>query len=170
MLENGMSEFSVSISPDWPSIIVTGMIGLGSIFTSIAVARISKSNQITQNKAKKAELRQMWVNELRDDISNFISVCIIIKVRALNDIEYQKSGEIYSHFQTLFEYRAKIRLMLDPQKDYTLILNSLIDDVYRSVSRKEIDTKELSSYLNAFQEQSALLLEKAWCDIKDEFE
>ncbi|OCH01866.1 hypothetical protein [Aliivibrio fischeri] len=170
VLENGISEFSLSITPDWPSIIVTGMIGLGSIFTSIAVARISKNNQIIQNKAKKAELRQVWINELRGEVSNFISICIILKLRFASNPEFSKSDELFPLLQQLFQYRAKIRLMLDPQKSYTIILNSLLDDVYKSVNSLDVNAKDFSAYLNAFQEQVALVLEKAWCDIKGEFE
>ncbi|WP_305814530.1 hypothetical protein [Photobacterium leiognathi] len=66
LLSNASDAFVLSVNPDWPSIIVTGMIGLGSILTSIAVAYITYSNQKTQNRAKQAELRQEWLKEARE--------------------------------------------------------------------------------------------------------
>lgn len=52
ILSSGDHEILLSISPDWPMIIITGLIGIGSIFTSILVGRISRQNQQAQNLKK----------------------------------------------------------------------------------------------------------------------
>ncbi|MFA0497907.1 hypothetical protein AB4496_03465, partial [Vibrio sp. 10N.222.46.A1] len=49
-IDAGASEFLVSISPHYPSIIITALIGIGSIFTSAAVVYITRKNQESQNK------------------------------------------------------------------------------------------------------------------------
>ncbi|MUJ26298.1 hypothetical protein [Aliivibrio fischeri] len=165
---SGGEQILLSISPDWPMIIVTGLIGIGSILTSVLVGKISKQNQQAQNLAKKAELRQQWINELRDSLSEFISLAGTISVRRNLDNEFASKEIYYQYHSQLLTARTRIYLMLDPEKDYTLIIKSLISDVYSEAVSKTGKVKELSSYRKALEEQSQVLLEKAWNDIKSE--
>lgn len=168
ILSSGDHEILLSISPDWPMIIITGLIGIGSIFTSILVGRISRQNQQTQNLAKKAELRQAWINELRQNISDLISIAAMIAVRKHLDDDFQNNESFYQYHSQLISVRTKIHLMLDPNKEYSKIIKSLIKDVYSESVKKDGTTKDLNVYRIALEEQSQKVLEKAWMDIKSE--
>ncbi|HAS6363996.1 TPA: hypothetical protein RQJ98_004282 [Vibrio vulnificus] len=167
ILSSGSEQLLLSISPDWPSILVTGLIGLGSILTSIAVVKISRRNQKSQSNEKVAELRQQWLVDLRNSLSKFISIASILSVRSKVEKNYHASDEATAHYQELFFYKTKILLMLDDKKDYTLILKSLINDVAATTLKKDQESvKDIGNLSRALEEQAQKVLEKAWLDIK----
>ncbi|OXX31011.1 hypothetical protein [Vibrio sp. V04_P4A5T148] len=168
VLSSEGQEFLLSISPDWPMIIITGLIGIGSIFTSIVVGRITKQNQLSQNLAKKAQLRQAWITELREHISQFISLASTIKLRRSQDDDFYSSEKFYEYHSQLIASRTRIHLMLDANKEYTKILKSLIKDYYQETVTKDGVAKDVGSYRKALEEQTQIVLEKAWLDIKSE--
>ncbi|MGR3132494.1 hypothetical protein ABMX79_22045 [Vibrio vulnificus] len=171
VLSSGAEEILISVSPDWPTIIVTGAIGVGSILTSIAVVVISRRNQKSQSKEKVANLRQQWLTELRETISKFIAVAGVISVRGKIVKDYVATVEGKENYQTLLYYRSKIHLMLDVNKDYSKILKSLLSDVVKNIGNNEKESvKDVGSYLKAFEEQSQKVLEKAWQDIRKDLE
>lgn len=166
LIHNANEALTLSITPDWPSIIVTGMIGIGSIFTSIAVAWITYSNQKTQNKAKQAELRQEWLSEARSTISLIVSLCHVIKVRLKSDNTFFKTPEYYMLHQELFSCRSKIILMLDSKKESTINLSSILEDLIRSVTNRSVDRNEMKAYMKAFEDLARNILEEAWVQIR----
>ncbi|EIO4084154.1 hypothetical protein WOC12_03930 [Vibrio parahaemolyticus] len=166
LLSNASEAFVLSVTPDWPSLIVTGMIGLGSILTSVAVAYITYSNQKTQNRAKQAELRQEWLKEARDTISSITSLCHVIKVRCKVDKTFIRGQDYFDLFQELLSYRSKITLMLDSEKESTKNLLSILADLVDSVAKRNVDKEEMKAYMYAFEELANDILEKAWSDIK----
>ena len=166
LLSNASEAFVLSVTPDWPSIIVTGMIGLGSILTSIAVAYITYSNQKTQNRAKQAELRQEWLKEARDTVSSIISLCHVIKVRCKTDKAFIRGQDYFDLHQELLSYRSKITLMLDSEKESTKNLLSILADLIDSVTKINVERDEMKAYMFAFEELANDILEKAWRDIK----
>ncbi|MFQ1634291.1 MULTISPECIES: hypothetical protein [Aeromonas] len=168
VLSSEGQEFLLSISPDWPMIITTGLIGIGSIFTSIVVGRISKQNQQSQNLAKKAELRQVWITELRDYISQFVSLAATIRVRRNIDSHFSSSDDFYEYHTQLIASRTRIHLMLDANKEYTKIIKALILDLYKEAVTDDGVIENVGAYLKALEEQSQIVLEKAWSDIKSE--
>ena len=168
VLSSEGQEFLLSISPDWPMIITTGLIGIGSIFTSIVVGRISKQNQQSQNLAKKAELRQVWITELRDYISQFVSLAATIRVRRNIDSNFSSSDDFYEYHTQLIASRTRIHLMLDANKEYTKIIKALILDLYKEAVTDDGVIENVGAYLKALEEQSQIVLEKAWSDIKSE--
>ncbi|MFM2628229.1 hypothetical protein AAFX20_12135 [Vibrio chagasii] len=170
LILSGGEQFFLSISPDWPMIIITGLIGIGSILTSIIVGRISKQNQKIQNVAKKAELRQIWLDDLRNTLSEYMSVAATISVRRQLDKAFMSKETYYEYHMSLLKNRTKVNLMLDPSKEYAAAISSLLDDVYLSSVDKESSIDDLNSYRIALEEQSQQLLEKAWGDIKNELQ
>jgi hypothetical protein len=168
VLSGGEKEILLSISPDWPMIIVTGLIGVGSILTSVLVSRISKNNQRMQSLAKKAELRQNWVNALRDNISRFLSTSTTIHIRRTLDISFSSSEEFHSAHSEVLCLESKVNMMLDPNKDESMIISSLMRDVYKNAVLKEGSPENLAAFKKELENQSRSLLEKAWNDIKRE--
>ena len=166
LLSNASEALVLSITPDWPSIIVTGMIGLGSILTSIAVAYVTYSNQKTQNRAKQAELRQEWLKEARDTISSIISLCHVIKVRCKADKSFVRGQDYFDLHQELLSYRSKITLMLDPKKESTQILLAILADLIGTVTKINAERDEMKAYMYVFEDLANGILEQAWQDIR----
>ncbi|EGR4177571.1 hypothetical protein [Vibrio cholerae] len=169
VLSSGSEQILLSISPDWPSIIVTGAIGIGSIFTSIAVVVISRRNQKSQSREKVAQLRQEWLSELRETMSQFVAVAVIITVRVKFVENYVATTEGKEDYQALLHYRSKIHLMIDANKEYSLVLKSLISDVVKIIGDSDENSiSDAAGYIKAFEEQSQGVLEKAWKDIRND--
>ncbi|NQZ94067.1 MAG: hypothetical protein HRT97_17210 [Moritella sp.] len=159
----------LSISTDWPTLMVTGAIGLGSIMTSIAVVCISSVNQKTQNKAKSAELRYQWINDLRTNVSEFISISSVIQIRVAVEKGYIVEADFYNNLRILATYKSKIHLMLGSDKlkyseinDIVVEIMGIFDDPYK-IGRSRDLCEELESKVNT-------VLEEAWCNIKHKLE
>lgn len=158
---------ALSASTDWPTVLVTGAIGIGSILTSIAVAWITHNNQIIQNKSKIAELRQRWLESLRQEIATYSSLCLIIAANYhLND-KFYKTSECSGLFRELYASHSNLVLMMEQGKDYTIIIRSMMDDIRQSLDSKDTNKmQDLKALIDALNEQANVLLEKAWSDIK----
>ncbi|GIB53764.1 hypothetical protein VCSRO187_3618 [Vibrio cholerae] len=169
ILSTGGEEILLSITPDYDALLVTGAIGLGSILTSIAVVWISRRNQKSQSREKIAELRQAWIADLRENMSQFISIAYFVAVNGRQDKDYHLTDDANENYRALFYYRSKILLMLDAEKEYTKILKSLMQDVTSNVGKKDTESlKNLGSYAKALEQQCQSVLEKAWNDIKSD--
>ncbi|MFA0566205.1 hypothetical protein AB4559_21090 [Vibrio sp. 10N.222.51.C8] len=169
ILSTGGEEILLSITPDYHALLVTGAIGLGSILTSIAVVWISRRNQKSQSREKIAELRQAWIANLRENMSQFISIAYLVAVNGRQNKKYHLTDDANENYRALFYYRSKILLMLDTEKDYAKILKSLMQDVTSNVGKEDADSlKNLGSYAKVLEQQCQSLLEKAWNDIKSD--
>ncbi|EJT0555638.1 hypothetical protein [Vibrio vulnificus] len=158
---------ALSATTDWPTVLVTGAIGIGSIMTSIAVAWITHNNQMIQNKSKVAELRQKWLEALRQEIAEYSSLCLIIGANYHLNEKFFKTPECSQLFRELYKSHSNLVLMMEQDKDYTLIIRSMMDDIRQSLDSKEPNKmKDLNAMVGALNEQANSLLEKAWKDIK----
>ena len=158
---------ALSATTDWPTVLVTGAIGIGSIMTSIAVAWITHNNQMVQNKSKVAELRQKWLEALRQEIAEYSSLCLIIGANYHLNEKFFKTPECSQLFRELYASHSNLVLMMEQDKDYTLIIRSMMDDIRQSLDSKESNKMlDLNAMVGALNEQANSLLEKAWKDIK----
>ncbi|WP_176472741.1 hypothetical protein [Vibrio vulnificus] len=157
----------LSISPDWPSIIVTGAIGLGSVLTSIGVVYVSKANQKTQNKAKSAELRHAWTEELRESLSNFDSIATVLHFKVVTQPDFPQSDEFTRLIGELSLHHKKILLMLDENKEITIMLTHVLRDVMKSVVKRD-SSDIFNQFMDIKQSLGRQILENAWLDIKNE--
>ena len=156
---------AISASTDWPTVLV----GCGSVLTGLAVAYISKSNQIAQSKAKTAELRQRWLEELRQNFACFISYCGIIQVRNEMNNNFVYSPEGLELAKEIACLESTIKLMLDVKKDYTANIFALMTDMTDIVFDPE-KGNDFHKYSDALTEQANLALEKSWQDIRRDLE
>ncbi|MCD6670895.1 hypothetical protein LT068_17895 [Vibrio cholerae] len=158
---------ALSATTDWPTVLVTGAIGIGSIMTSIVVAWITHNNQMVQNKSKVAELRQRWLEALRQEVAEYSSLCLIIGAHYhLNDKLF-KTQECSELFRELYTSHSNLVLMMEQNKDYTLIIRSIMDDIRQSLGSQDPNKmRDLNAMVGALNEQANSLLEKAWKDIK----
>lgn len=153
----------VSTSTDWPIVLV----GLGSVCTTVVIAYITRANQRSQSKAKQAELRQEWITGLRTFISEFISLVGAISLQNNSDENYRGSEKYFNQMQNLYNIRTKIILMFSTSSVDSLIISSLLNDLYDHARRGEKPIK-LKPFRIALEEQAQRVLEKAWASIKDE--
>ncbi|HHK8432817.1 TPA: hypothetical protein ACQYBF_004576 [Vibrio parahaemolyticus] len=164
-----LEPISLSISTDWPTVIVTGAIGLGSIMTSIAVVFITYVNQKNQSKAKSAELRYEWINELRSNVSEFISISSVIQIRLSVDDKYILTDDFYNKLRVLATYKSKIHLMLDSDKEKYQEINNIVIEIMAVTNNSEeiARSRELCEDLEV---KVNSILEEAWCNIKHKLE
>ncbi|WP_407528548.1 hypothetical protein [Vibrio parahaemolyticus] len=158
-------DIAVSSATDWPTILV----GCGSVLTGLAVAYISKSNQVAQSKAKTAELRQRWLEELRQNLASFISMCGILQLRHQLNEQFVYTPEELELAKDIARLESTIKLMLDVKKDYTKYILSLMKDMTDIVLLPEQAT-DFHAYSDALTEQVNLTLEKSWQDIRKDLE
>lgn len=157
----------LSINPDWPSIIVTGAIGLGSVLTSIGVVYVSKMNQKTQNKAKSAELRHAWTEELRESLSSFDSIATVVHFKITTQPDFPQSDEFTRLIGELSLHHNKILLMLDENKEITIMLKHVLRDVMRNILKVD-GSEAFRQFMDIKQALGRQILENAWSDIKNE--
>ncbi|EJI1399420.1 hypothetical protein WOC09_23805 [Vibrio parahaemolyticus] len=156
---------AISSSTDWPTILV----GCGSVLTGIAVAYISRANQVTQNKAKTAELRQRWLEDLRECLASLISLSGIMQLKVRIDSDYPYSNEGLELAKQIAKLEVNLSLMLDKDKDYTLIIKGLVKDMMDVIMDPHAG-EDFIAYSIALEEQSNRVLEKAWKDIRKDLE
>lgn len=174
LLENSgeAGQFIVSITPDWPTIIVTGMIGLGSILTAASVAYISKKNQQSQNLAKKAELRQDWINRFTKLSSEFVALCLMSAIKESTIDSYRTSDDWFVNYQKIITQTTQINLMINSKKNNSKKLLSLINKIVplnkNSILTGKVTPEDMDKNINAFSTLVNLIIDDSWNKIKNE--
>lgn len=167
-------KLSVDTSTDWPIV----MVGFGSILSSLLVAYLTFINQKiqveaqrsqvdaqrSQVKAATANFRASWQIALRESIAKFLSLIAQISYEIEINKEYLDTPESNSLFSLIVEKQAVIKLMLDPGKDYSIVIKGLMTGLVDSVRRN--DSELTNRLINELVDNSAKLLEKTWQDIQ----
>ncbi|WP_141689867.1 MULTISPECIES: hypothetical protein [Aeromonas] len=152
-------KISVETSTDWPIVIATLIVGIGSILTTCFVARISYINQRVQISSNIATFRQKWQEELRNTTAEYFSHASQIyhnKTENGLSISPADNGE-------LTRLHAKLELLFDKEKYKDI--ESLIERVTNlAISGSDGFYAELNSLHYAIN----IVLEKAWGDIKND--
>lgn len=152
-------KFSIETATDWPIVIATLIVGIGSVITTIFVARISYMNQKFQIRSNIASFRQKWQDELRNTTAEYFSHVTQIHQNKKNNgqgVSPEINGE-------LIRLHAKLELLFDKSK-YTEI-EKLIENV-TDLSLKGDD--EFYNEINTLHYAINEVLEKAWEDIKND--
>ncbi|MEZ8914357.1 hypothetical protein AB6D98_02700 [Vibrio lentus] len=165
-MSSGASEFLVSISPHYPSIVITALIGIGSICTSAAVVYITRKNQESQNRSKLSELRYEWLKEFRETASDFIGVCTHIK-SCFNNESFEK-GQFDLLQMKAYSLRSRLILMLDTDSEIKLALESLTQDLLNNAVDYKVDDMAFLSYLDGNREQFVKVADQFWDQIQSE--
>ncbi|EID0694582.1 hypothetical protein JKP11_20750 [Vibrio vulnificus] len=165
-IDPAASEFLISISPHYPTIAITALIGIGSIFTSAAVVYITRKNQESQNRAKLSELRYEWLKEFRETASEFIGVCTHIK-SCFNNNSFEKGQFDFLQMQA-YSLRSRLILMLDTDTEVKLIIESLTQDLIVSAIDTDVNDKDYLSYLDQNREQFIEVANQFWSQVQVE--
>lgn len=164
VVENNSQPLRVSLetSTDWPIFIATLIVGLGSILTSIIVARISYINQRSQIRSNIATFRQKWQEELRSAATDFFSCAMRVHYDKTHNNQLLTPEKI----SELTRYQVRMEFLLDRKKDNN-------KEIERSIARvldlsQSTDTSAFTNEINNLQILVCNTLEKAWVDIKND--
>ena len=165
-LNTSASEFLISISPHYPSILITGLIGIGSILTSIAVVYVTYKNQKSQNQTKLAEFKYQWLQEFRSTASDFIGVCTHIR-SCFNNNSFEK-GQFDLLQMRGYMLRSQLTLMLD---DGVLsdVIQALTAELIDSASDQKSTDEDFMQYLRASNLQFKTAANDYWVKVRSNF-
>ena len=151
---------------DWPTVIATLAVGLGSILTSLVVGYLSHQNQKAQVRSSIASLRSTWIKELRQLTGEFIGLASRIGRALQSESSYLDSQTGRQELSKLFEVTSQIELMLDPKKPETKETSAKMRAMVDSLHQGEFN--KANTLLNQFKDQLSAILEKGWSDVKED--
>jgi hypothetical protein len=151
---------------DWPTVIATFAVGIGSILTSLIVGYLSHQNQKSQVRSSIAGLRSAWIKELRHLSSEFIGLAARIGYALQKNRSYLETSEGAQDLSRLFQVHSEIHLMLDPDKPESQSTESKMDSIVDFLRKR--DFENAGSHLEEFHNDISRKLEKAWRDVKED--
>ncbi len=154
----------VDTPTDWPTVIATLIIGVGSVLTTLLVGWLSHVNQRSQIRSSIASFRQSWVSELRETSAKFLASAAQLHLDIDTDNEYLSKSESNGQYSELIMLQSKIGLMLDKKHDNSSRLESLSEEIIKNI--KANDTEKLNASANEFHSLMRDNLENAWQQIK----
>jgi hypothetical protein len=166
--EGTQAPISVSLnSPtDWPTVLATLTVGLGSILTSLVVGYLSHQNQKAQVRSSIASLRSAWIKELRQLAGEFIGLASRIGRALQSESSYLDSQAGRQEISQLFEVSSQIELMLDPKKPAAKSISSRMGSIVDSLHNGGF--AKANELLNKFKEELSIILENGWSDVKED--
>jgi hypothetical protein len=148
-------------------------IAFGAVVAAIITAIISIVSSVITKETKISELRQHWINELRQELSKLIS--LVNKLSVTWYLTEDKSEEVrkkwlFDHtkeVQEIDELTYRLRMRLNPEEDDKLIkliscLEKLASNALKLENRDELD-KAYELYTN----ESQRVLKREWTKVKD---
>jgi len=166
----GISEFAISVAPDWPMILLTGLVGLTSLFTSWALIKVTKQNQLSISNNKQAEMRLEWLDHLRTSISEVVALCLITNSKVREVASYRNSEQYFSDWQKILTLLSKIKLLLTNGKTESKVLYALIEDMVAEAIDIKSNSSDFVAFSCAVEDISVSLIEKTWEQIKLDLE
>ena len=157
-------KLSVDTATDWPTVIATMMVGVGSILTTLLVGWLSHANQRSQIRSATANFRHGWQVDLRQTTARFLSVVAKIHFEYDTNPEYSNSKEANKDYSDLIENQAMIELMLDTSKDYTPAIIGHLEKIIQMLRSR--DVSGLTEQSNKLTSRVNKVLEQTWDDIR----
>lgn len=114
--------------------------------------------------------RQKWINELRSEISKFISE--IITIRNIWRSSEKKEQEVIidttkQHLSKVIESKVKINLLLNIKEEMTQKTINLIDEIIKSGKPKKGDNDHVMSMLDELMGITQIIIKEEWKKIKE---
>jgi hypothetical protein len=148
-----------------------------SILTVIINYVISWSNRKTTLQAVKLEInstvlsanRQVWINTLRDLISDYLAKCKIHKIKM--DLRHSKKDEevidfINSTLEELYKLSGKIVLMLNSDEKESEKLILLLERFNTALFDDTVITQPAEYFQQEILNQTKIILKKEWIRVK----
>ncbi len=166
----------------WIAALIIG--GLSALINLWVADRLKKSNEKNidrqLNNAKDIALaefgatlgtknRQDWIDDLRHNLSEFISHSAMINVELSSDVPNNET--VKGHFQKMNYNKAKIAMMINPEKEEQ---KDVLDQVYEMISicfkpKDDYDAKQFKDIEDNLLTASRKLFGIHWKKIKDSF-
>lgn len=162
-------KLEVETTTDWAIVAV----GLAGILSSVIIARYTSAIQRNQIKSNIANLRQKWLEDLRQAAVDFVEITVFIINHLNDDKDYLSTKDGNIDFGRLLAANVKLNLMLDIKHENNLIVMKLSDELISLITshakpKRPISEikEETSEKLESFQNLMRDILENAWSDIK----
>jgi len=156
----------VDTSTDWPMVISTAGVGLGSALIALAVGILSSRSQKRQVQSATANIRKEWQGQLRDAISKLVGTVTYISEELDADEGFRQTAESKEAYREMVEAQALIHLLLDRKKDSTGRIVALTRDLVNETW--DNDRSRVSEFMQKLISESIDVLEQAWKDIRND--
>lgn len=135
----------------WAVPLIVGVIALAGVIATAAVAYLNTRRQLrSAHTLKIAEMRQSWINELRDTMASFHSY------GTSPDIDHHNKREFY-------ETGTKIELMMNPlDEDFDALRHSIEKYIEASTQEERFDAND--EYVAICQR----ILKREWTVLRDD--
>ena len=153
----------------------TIFIALGTLIAAFITGAVSLVNLVISKEQKISELRQVWINDLRNEISEFIGLAnslyvswVIIIEDAVheedNAIQYLKENK--ESIRKIDALAHRIKLRLNPNEYQELI--KTIDDIESHYSSQEglSSSGDIHSKFKCLHDQTQVVLKTEWERVK----
>ena len=129
-------------------------------FVAIRIARRQiRAQTISAN-------REAWINSLRDELSEFLSV--IFRIQRWDNVVYPDQREFHDLRQKLVLFQSKIRLRLNPKEtDHIQLMNLLDAAVTAAVEGEQENQKQARSISEKIVMLSQEVLKREWKRVKE---
>jgi len=112
--------------------------------------------------------RQAWINTLRDQVSEFISICVLIHA---GEWSQRQEKEFDEKFERLVLVESKINLLINPKEDDHRRLVELLADARRTLGNraKERDNQKYDEWKTLYKQFVPLtqsILKREWERVK----
>jgi len=157
----------VNTSTDW-GIVLLGVVG---IISTIAAAKFAAKTQRDQIKANIANMRQRWLEDLRQCAVDFSQKAVYIINHLQDDRDFIESKEMNMVYSELLAAESKLSLMLDMKHDKHRRIFQTAEDLIHIVklhARDDPPTDEFRDKMDEFREDIREVLEDAWASIKSD--
>jgi hypothetical protein len=135
---------------------------LGSVLAAIVAGVVAFLASVLTKENKVSEFRQAWIDGLRDDISEFVSVFYwIVDELAEAGIE---PPSLKNEFISIERMQARIELRLNPKEHAELLRH--LHGLVRFESYDTKDAKSRNAAVNSFVFESQKVLKDAWIRVK----
>ncbi|MCC4861228.1 hypothetical protein [Vibrio splendidus] len=156
LLDNA-SVLSLNVAPDWPMIVLTGIIGCTSFFTTLALIWVTRQNQRSSSNQKKAELHLEWQAEFRDSICDITASATVLhmswKHKNSDDIH-----DILKDLEQLYFTQSKIKLLIadvEGSSEFEYLIAKLVNSVS---TKAKISTSNLVPTISEIEEKALKII------------
>lgn len=157
------------------SLIIAAFAVIVGPFVSYKVAKNQQDNSIKlANKQVIAPMRQVWINNLRDDVSEFLSLSLWFYVSEMHDHnvnseideETERDNQSLKTDRKLSFLQTKIELMLNPvEDDHKALIRHLSECKETAFHDKK---REFSKSHKAASAKCSEILKREWERVKNE--
>lgn len=140
----------------------------GAIFAAIITSAIAFAGLLITKEQKTSELRQQWIDALRNDLADYVANLWTIR-NAVKHATKRSMWEVLN--ETLTEQAkvsARINLRLNPKESESKALLAAMKSMSDIVQRSPMASyNEVLTTSEKIQEVSGILLKKEWERVKD---